>query len=605
MNPISLSSKLWTMLRKTRFYGLTLRGKSHLHVQNPTKEWLRGNMNLGQGIAFGHFQLNDHLFHQNDLKQALKTPSPSSYLWGYIQSFTCLYDLTTINNNVMRKYTRLMIETWIKTHHSFAKKSWSGLAWTPWAVGLRISMWLCVYDFYASTADEDFKRLLMISLTKQLQYLKRHWMEHQHDKACSFFLLWSIRGLCAGAEHHLCDMDLFPVLKMLEHINDTEILNDGGHKSRIPLWHCRYMHDLIEIKSSLQTILHYAKNKNQKKIYQVPLDQYEYMIQKIHQTIEKMTPILRLLRHVDGNLAKFHYGQFSTDTACILQSICAPINDKTVDSILSLSGVDTIRPPQRAPMSGFERCANQSSVLLINTYPTPLSPPSTGHFSLLEQEGDEIPLNLLNFEWSVGKRQFIESADVIIQEGHGQWFSYFNEKQLRLYIKRGIKDGANHLHFDCRYMLQQRLFQWKRYLTMPTKGEELSATETFQMPFHGVIGIRFKVHPSFDIQRDGDKILIHLPLQTTRKRAMPLASHMADHFDGLHLGNTTSTPARPLKKPKTPATWQFHALGADDILTSDDAEADKTILVMKKYDAHTVYGVKWAFHQLNDGNGLK
>jgi uncharacterized heparinase superfamily protein len=251
----SLKGIFWKNLRRSHIYGVSLLGRKIPHISLSTNDPWQGNAKFGEALLLGDLRLDNRRFTSTDLLLALEKPqSVYEPIAAYMQSFMFLSDLSAISGNAGRKRARQLIEHWIRLHHSWAHKSWNSYAWKPGVVGLRLSVWLSLYDFYASTADEDFKRLLTTSFDKQLRYLRRHWMEEK-DPLHQF---WALKGVILGeslrAEKK--NVDRFErYMNRLSTLIQEQILPDGGHISRSPLLHWRFLRDLIDIRTSIRSHL--------------------------------------------------------------------------------------------------------------------------------------------------------------------------------------------------------------------------------------------------------------------------------------------------------------------------------------------------------------
>lgn len=580
----ALKGVFWKNLRRSHVYGVSLLGRKTPRIGLLTNDPWQGNINFGEAMLLGDLRLDNRRFTSNDMLLALEKPQ-STYepMAAYMQSFMFLYDLNAISGNAGRKRARQLIEHWIRLHHSWAHKSWNSFAWKPGVVGLRLSVWLSLYDFYASTADEDFKRLLTTSFDKQLRYLRRHWKEEK-DKLHQF---WALKGVILGeslrSEKKNTDR-LERYMNSLSALIQDQILPDGGHISRSPLLHWRFLRDLIDIRTSLRS--HLGTN--------VQLEKSEKILQEY---IQKMTPLLRFLRHGDGGLASFGGG-----LSPFAHGLCIGVTADAVDSVLTLTDAETTRPPLRAPDSGYERCASRNSIVLVNTYPGT----SANLNSLYSNEAYREPgLELLGFEWSFGRHRFIHKGDVVIQLSQNSesqpdfkdhWVTNLDPQLLQLIIKRHNKEGHNYIAFDAEYICESTSFYWQRHVYLSPKGEELRGHDTFRISNDATIGVRFEMNPLFAIEGEGEKI--YLTLQPDTK--IRLAKKNEKAYERLHV-----KPQEKSKQRKTaePERWFFRSIGCDDVITTLADEENRTLLLMKQCEAHRSYTLKWSFSQTNSVNG--
>ena len=577
-----LKNVFWRNFRRSRAYGFSLLGHKKIHMATLANDIWPGNIRFGESLLMGDFTLSDRLFSANDFLITLEKPQtiypPMAY---YMQSFIFLHDLNMISGNAGRKRARQLIEHWIRHNHSWAHISWNTPAWKPGVVGLRLSAWLSLYDFYASTADDDFKRLLMTSFDKQLRYLKRHWRE-ETDPIERF---WALKGVIMGEllfpdRRGYADRLHALVQSLLTLIQD-QLLPDGGHVSRSPMLHWRFLRDLIDIRNALPVmdskLKVHLEEDNASTQKSAPKSQSMIDRETLQHYIQKMTPLLRLLRHGDGMLAHFD-GELSH----LARGLCLEVTAEAIDSVLTQTDAETTRPPQRAPDSGYERCASRNSIFLVNTHPRHIP-----HDEGLEGSSYREPgLDILNIEWSVGRHRVIYVGDVVMQLHNNSntiahndlsWMTCLNPDETQLLIKRHSKEGHSYIAFDCTYVGKPSSLYWQRQIYMAPKGEELRGHDTFRVPHDCTIAIRFIVNPHFMMTGEGDKIYLTLKSNT------PSIPH----------GKTTR------RKTVDPHEWRFRSMGCDDVLKSNEEEGDQTLLLIKECEANRSYTFKWSFSQTN------
>ena len=579
----SLKGLFWKNLRRSHIYGISLLSKKIPHINTLSSDPWQGNIQFGEAFLLSDLHLFSHRFNLADIINAIEKPQNSyDSLAAYMQSFVFLYDLNTISGNTGRKRARQLIEHWIRSHHSWAHKSWNSFAWKPGLVGLRLSVWLSLYDFYASTADEDFKRLLVTSFDKQLRYLRRHWAEEKNE----LYRFWALKGVILGEsqkDDKKKNERLEHLIEALIKLIQNQILPDGGHISRSPLLHWRFLRDLIDIRTSLRVQLKAS----------AVLEKYEEILQNY---IQRMTPLLRLLRHGDGELALFD-GAISP----FVRGLCVGVTADAVDNVLTLTDAETTRPPQRAPDSGYERCASRNSVVLVNTFPgsTMISSSDEKHY--------EPGVELLNMEWSVGRNRFICKGDVAIQLSANNeniqntkenWVTKLDPNQLQLLIKRNNKEGHNYISFDCEYIDEEISFYWQRHIYLSPKGEELRGHETFRISRDAVIGVRFELNPSFLIEGEGEKIYLTLQSDTRIRQGR---RNEKPYDQTLQRKSQEKINARRAVEPEQ---WLFRSIGSDDVITTTPSDESRTLLLLKQCEADRSYAFKWSFSQLGNTKDL-
>ncbi|MDP3371753.1 MAG: heparinase II/III family protein [Candidatus Paracaedibacteraceae bacterium] len=575
----SLKKIFWQNLRRSHVYGVTLLGRKIPQIVSILSDPWHGNIQFAEAILLGDLHLDNYRFTTKHLLNALDKPNDAyEPVASYMQSFMFLYDLNSVSGNSGRKRARQLIEHWIRSHHSWAHKSWNSPAWKPVYVGLRLSAWLNLYDFYASTADDDFKRLLVTSFDKQLRYLRRHWAEEKDD----LHKFWALKGVILGEalrpgkeKDKRVSSSIQALIKLIE----KQILPDGGHISRSPLLHWRFLRDLIDIRTSLRLLNRDADHT------------LGLLEQTLQNYIQKMTPILRLLRHGDGALALF-----AGSLTLLAKGLCFGVTPDAVDTVLTLTDTESTRPPQRAPESGYERCASRNSIVLINTFPNPIFNTAVSPDSVPYEPGAEI----LNLEWSVGQNRIIHKGDILIQNMPSEedekkkgssWITNLNPECTQIIIKRHNKEGSHYISFDLTYVSSEHSFSWHRQIYLTPGGDELKGHDTIRVSNNAIIGIRFELNPEFSIEGEGEKIYI----SSKSSLYSPEKGHKNTH---------NQIDAHTHEKPRArkfaePVKWFFRNVGSDDVLTTSSEEDNRTILLVKQCDENRSHTFKWSFSQTN------
>src|SRR5206468_5112912 len=122
-------------------------------------------------------------------------------------------------------------------------------------------------------------------------------------------------------------------LRGLERELSTQILPDGGHRSRNPSVQLAVLRDLIDIRAVLRAAQ-----------AEIPVP--------LQQAIERMAPMLRFFRHGDRRLGLFNNS----------------IEEDGVVVDLALTRSETRgHPPPAAPESGFQRLQAGQSLVIVDT----------------------------------------------------------------------------------------------------------------------------------------------------------------------------------------------------------------------------------------------
>jgi len=283
-----------------------------------------------------------------------------------LHSFAWLRDLRAAGGDTARRKARALVGDWIE-----ANGAWSPIAWHPVVTADRLSHWLGQYEFFAASADAEFRQKMLASAARQA----RHLAGVLPAGLSGAGLVAAAKGLSIAG---LCLPDGKPWrdrgLALLAQALDEQILSDGGQHERSPAQLLSVLRDCIDLRAAL------LADKQE-----VPAD--------LDLRIEGMAAMLRLLQHSDGGLALFN-GSNEGDglqIALVLQR--------------AASGKG---PLQSAPVSGFQRLQAGRSLVLVDSG----RPPPPGYDRLAHA-------GTLSFEMSVGRERLIVNCGA--QAGAGEW----------------------------------------------------------------------------------------------------------------------------------------------------------------------------------------
>lgn len=333
-------------------YRYTLLGRAPSRLLGTPPEVVPGNAAAGQAILAGyltHAGLRHPIAsppeHQNDADEA----------WlSYYHSFAWLSDLRRVGTDVARDFARGLIHQWIARH-----ARWSALAWRPDILGERLANWLTHFGFYAASREPRFLDAFFAEVAREGRHLARTATAGANGPA----RIAALKGLIyCGVSLPDSDRWLHQGLKLMDGEIARQILPDGGHTSRNPSIQLSVFADLIALQETL-TAAHIL----------VP--------GWLPETIDRMAPMLRALRHGDGGLALFN-GASAEDPAI-------------VDWLLARTAIK-VRTAATAPHSGFHRIASGRTTVIIDAgTPPPLSANRWSH------------AGTLSFEMSAGRERLI------------------------------------------------------------------------------------------------------------------------------------------------------------------------------------------------------
>ena len=160
--------------------------------------------------------------------------SESSRLWLYNLHY--FNDLVATDASTRREWHRALMSRWIRENPPGV-----GVGWEPYPVSLRIVNWI-KWALHGSPISED----CIQSLAVQTRWLRAHLERHllgNHLMANAKALIFAgafFRG--TEAEGWLRDG-----IEILQKELDEQILSDGGHFERSPMYHSIILEDLLDL----------------------------------------------------------------------------------------------------------------------------------------------------------------------------------------------------------------------------------------------------------------------------------------------------------------------------------------------------------------------
>lgn len=182
----------------------------------------------------------------------------------------------------------------------------------------RLIAFLCQSPLVLEGADHGFYHSFLRALARNAQQLERDLRRGVPPQ-------WRLNAAVALCYAGLCCVGIQPILRratrILSRELDRQILQDGGHRSRDPRFAMELLLDLLPLRQSYLS-----------RSVEPPA--------ALLRAIDRMLPLLRLLRHPDASLSHFN-GMGATDA----------------DHLATLLVYDgaLARPMMHAPNSGYER----------------------------------------------------------------------------------------------------------------------------------------------------------------------------------------------------------------------------------------------------------
>lgn len=165
-------------------------------------------------------------------------PENTTRLWRfYLHYFDYLREIPTLHERLE------LISNWI-AHVGPGTPD----AWHPYPISLRICNWVWTVSLEWEDITSSFKHLFLQSLLQQLYYLNHHL---EFDVVGNH-LLENCKGLIIGGLFVQQDMYWKKGLRILMNELSEQILPDGGHYERSPMYHRVVLEDLMVIASALK-----------------------------------------------------------------------------------------------------------------------------------------------------------------------------------------------------------------------------------------------------------------------------------------------------------------------------------------------------------------
>lgn len=357
MNNKGLASVVRHLLYASPFYRLSLKGRTPDTLRLSPPAFRLGNPETGQAIISGTFSLSHHRVQlgPDPWLAALDDPDQLADLHG----FSWLADLFANGSDDARARAGVLLSDWV-SHN----RKWQELSWRPDILGERLSAWLSFYEFL--TAGQDSTRAMLLEMALiQARHLG-HCCSQAPDDARKFKAIQGLifAAICLPGAESLLDQSF----ELLEKEIRAQVFPDGGHIERNPSRLLGVLSRFNQIRALLLTAH-----------VETPLG--------LQGVIDRMTPMLRALRHGDGGLALFNGGLKEERSL--------------IDTVLADTGVRG-KALTSAPHSGFQRLAAGRTVIIADTG----KPISTSAHA-----------GTLSFEMSIGKDRLVVNCGSVSSEG--------------------------------------------------------------------------------------------------------------------------------------------------------------------------------------------
>jgi uncharacterized heparinase superfamily protein len=410
--------------------------------------------------------------------------------------FAWLRDLRALGTDTARMRARDLTEHWLE--HGAGQD----LAQAPEVAAARVSAWLGHWDFLAATAEDGFRRKLLIRMAQDA----RGVVSSLPAEAAHRGALVTLKGAMAAAVALEEDAWMQRALRFLPGELDRQFHPDGGHVERSPAQLLLAVQDLIEMRN----LLHGAGHNPPPVLAAV---------------LERAGQALRMFRHGDGGLALFNGTRDE--------------GPGLVDLVLT-QGQARGRAPLMLEESGFHRLQAGRVVVIADAGAAPPGR-SRDVASGLPRGADRFAhAGTLSFEMSVGRDRLIVNcgaapaaeaewrdalrataahSTLVVQETNS---AELREEGLgrrpdRVEADRHEANGAQWL--EASHDGWRRAFGTvhRRRLYLAAAGDDLRGEDVLEMQEKGAAIpaylVRFHLHPGVvaSPQQDGEGVLLRLP----------------------------------------------------------------------------------------------
>ncbi|HZS81871.1 MAG TPA: heparinase II/III family protein [Stellaceae bacterium] len=481
-----LRARLLAAVAGTRLYRLTLAAAAppRLALSLPIR-W-PGDPARGAALLRGEFRLAG---------ETIRDPTPfadpvgASDDWRReFHGFAWLADLAALDDAAARDAARAMIAAWLA-----AGDGWRPFAWRADVLGARLTAWITLFDVFFGPDQADAQRgPVLASLARQGRHLARvaSW-ETAGAARLQALKGQIIAGLALGAgESRLAR----PVARLARELT-AQILPDGGHVERSPAVQLAVLRDLIDIRTALRAA-------------------HMVVPEAVQMAIDRMAPMLRMLRHGDGRLVQFN------DTAEAYGALA--------DLALTRAEVRG-RPLLSAPHSGFQRLQAGKTVLVADTgAPPPRGLDRHAHAGTLSFEmsygRERLIVNCgawqgTNPEWRRAARQTAAHSTVIVADTNSAELlpdGTIGRRPVVSLADRVEEEGsqwiaASHDGYAAGFGLVHT-----RQLFLSADGEHLRGEDGLAGRPGAAFVIRFHLHPAVQVSlvQEGEAALLRLPSGT-------------------------------------------------------------------------------------------
>lgn len=315
--------------------------------------------------SIGHFARGRQLVAGNFLFAGQVIEAPDTAIWDIglsdqaaaedIHGFTWLDDLAALGDAAARARAQAWVWDWIARFGAG-----KGPGWTPDLTGRRLIRWINHAILLLNGQDRARSQAYFSSLSAQVVFLSRRW----NHAAAGLPQFEALTGLIyAGLALTGMEARVLPAVAALAEECNQEVDRLGGIPTRSP-------EELLEVF----TLLTWAQ--------QALTESGNTPPPALIEALERIAPCLRMLRHADGGLARFHGGGRGAEGR--------------LDQALAATGLRPATQAAPALAMGFARLSAGRTSLIVDA----ASPPD-------ERAGQRAHASTAAFELTSGRRPLI------------------------------------------------------------------------------------------------------------------------------------------------------------------------------------------------------
>lgn len=313
---------------RTLYYGNPLYSFLQDRVEAPSAlvltptPLLPGDAHNGALIAKGSFCFIGHT-EEFTARKVSWYPQTASHLWQFnLHYYDWLADLKAANNVTVAQE---LIEDWLLNCDHFHK-----ISWHPYPLSLRIANWCTYGEWLLRDASPSLREAFMHSLARQVRHLEHNL---EYDLGANHLIknlkALIVAGLCLPHHQTL----YLEALRLLIHELNTQIMSDGSHYERSPLYHVQVFQDVLDV----QAIMRKA---------------HMHIPPQLDIAVEKMAAATQFFRHPDGCLALFNDS--------------AEGDKRKIDQLLLCSGFDHSPQGDHLSSAGYMKIARSPITVFMD-----------------------------------------------------------------------------------------------------------------------------------------------------------------------------------------------------------------------------------------------